>query len=135
VAVENIGRVSVICSDKTGTITEGRLRIAQIVPANGHDTAAALAIAHHGARETAMMPRLTAIDPHANNFTRSGITRCARHATRRGPNRGCSRSQVSSRLLLIENAHSAPIKNTVVGITGKNAPITPSATKLQPRAR
>jgi Ca2+-transporting ATPase len=50
VAVENIGRVSVICSDKTGTITEGRLRIAKIVPANGHDTAVVLATAAAAAR-------------------------------------------------------------------------------------
>lgn len=33
VAVENIGRVSVICSDKTGTITEGRLIFAEALPA------------------------------------------------------------------------------------------------------
>jgi Ca2+-transporting ATPase len=35
VAVENIGRVSVICSDKTGTLTEGQLRLAHILPAAG----------------------------------------------------------------------------------------------------
>lgn len=35
VAVENIGRVSVICSDKTGTITEGRLTVHQLHPAQG----------------------------------------------------------------------------------------------------
>ena len=35
VAVENIGRVSVICSDKTGTITEGRLTFAEALPAQG----------------------------------------------------------------------------------------------------
>jgi Ca2+-transporting ATPase len=33
VSVENIGRASCICTDKTGTITEGRLRLVRIVPA------------------------------------------------------------------------------------------------------
>jgi len=35
VAVENIGRVAVICTDKTGTITEGQLRIKELRPADG----------------------------------------------------------------------------------------------------
>lgn len=34
VVVENIGRVSCICSDKTGTITEGRLHLAHLYPAS-----------------------------------------------------------------------------------------------------
>ncbi|HEU5320924.1 MAG TPA: HAD-IC family P-type ATPase, partial [Methylomirabilota bacterium] len=32
VSVENIGRVSCVCADKTGTITEGRLRLTHLVP-------------------------------------------------------------------------------------------------------
>lgn len=34
VVVENIGRVSCICSDKTGTLTEGRLRLEHLLPSS-----------------------------------------------------------------------------------------------------
>lgn len=35
VSVENIGRVTCICTDKTGTLTEGRLRLEHLIPAAG----------------------------------------------------------------------------------------------------
>ena len=50
VVVENIGRISAICTDKTGTLTEGRLRLAHLLPAPGVDDAALLATAALAAR-------------------------------------------------------------------------------------
>lgn len=50
VAVESIGRVSCIVSDKTGTITAGSLALAHRVPAVGEDTASVLQVAAFAAR-------------------------------------------------------------------------------------
>lgn len=54
VCVENIGRITCICSDKTGTITEGLLRVSQTHPAPGHDDKRLLQLAALASRrETA----------------------------------------------------------------------------------
>lgn len=42
VVVENIGRINCICTDKTGTLTEGRLALAHYLPAPGIDNSALL---------------------------------------------------------------------------------------------
>jgi cation-transporting ATPase E len=36
-AVESLSRVDVVCTDKTGTLTTGRLTVAAVVPLGGHD--------------------------------------------------------------------------------------------------
>ncbi len=68
VSVENIGRVTVICSDKTGTITEGRLRVHEVVPASGTTSDEVLTMAALAARSDSGDPiddALFAIVPKA----------------------------------------------------------------------
>lgn len=50
VAVENIGRVTCIVSDKTGTITAGTLVLAHRIPADGQDEASVVRVATFAAR-------------------------------------------------------------------------------------
>jgi Ca2+-transporting ATPase len=61
VSVENIGRVSCICSDKTGTITEGRLQLTHTVPAASASPERLLSIAALASRRDSNDPLDTAI--------------------------------------------------------------------------
>jgi len=61
VVVENIGRVSCICSDKTGTITEGRLTLTHRFAASGFDEDRLLGIAAAASRSETGDPVDTAI--------------------------------------------------------------------------
>jgi Ca2+-transporting ATPase len=67
VAVENIGRVTTICTDKTGTITEGRLTVARLEPAAGTEAEALLRVAAGAARAESGDPMDAAILEHARS--------------------------------------------------------------------
>jgi Ca2+-transporting ATPase len=61
VSVENIGRATCICTDKTGTITEGRLRLERMVPAGLISTERLLRLGALASREESADPLDTAI--------------------------------------------------------------------------
>lgn len=72
VVVENIGRVSCICSDKTGTLTEGRLQLAHLLPSGAVTEQALL-------RAAARASRPASADP----MDRAVLARCAEDADER----------------------------------------------------
>jgi len=80
VSVENIGRVTCICSDKTGTITLGELRLAHRVTAGGGSDSRLLALAAMASREETGDPLDVAILTTAAE-EKAGLTMSALLAT------------------------------------------------------
>ncbi|WP_125709369.1 HAD-IC family P-type ATPase [Lacticaseibacillus porcinae] len=74
-ALESLARVDTICLDKTGTITSGHLKVAQIVPLADFDeasvqhAAASVVYALNDDNETALAIKAIADDPHSEIAT------------------------------------------------------------------
>ncbi len=73
--------------------------------------------------------------PRAIHFPPFGIALRSRQSRSIGPNCGCKSSHASRRLEDFAKQAAARIKKGVVGKTGRNAPIKPSATKPSPKDR
>jgi cation-transporting ATPase I len=61
-SVEALGRIDVVCFDKTGTLSENRLRVAQVRPAPGHSPEEVLHDAAHAAPAANGNPQVHATD-------------------------------------------------------------------------
>ncbi len=61
-SVEALGRVDVVCFDKTGTLSENRLRVTQVHPAGGHTEDEVLRWAAHAAPPVNGGPQVHATD-------------------------------------------------------------------------
>ena len=61
-SVEALGRIEVVCFDKTGTLSENRLRVSQVRPAAGHSETDVLRCAAHAAPVTNGGPHVHATD-------------------------------------------------------------------------
>jgi cation-transporting P-type ATPase I len=61
-SVEALGRVDVVCFDKTGTLSENRLRVTQVYPVSGHSREDVLRWAAHAAPPANGGPQVHATD-------------------------------------------------------------------------
>jgi cation-transporting ATPase I len=61
-SVEALGRIDVVCFDKTGTLSENRLRVSQVHPAEGFSREDVLRCAVHAAPDTNGGPQVHATD-------------------------------------------------------------------------
>jgi cation-transporting P-type ATPase I len=85
-SVEALGRVDAVCFDKTGTLSENRLRVARVLPADGYSREEVLRYAAHAAPASSGGPHVHATDRAIIEAALSGNP--ARAATMRPAQRG-----------------------------------------------
>jgi cation-transporting ATPase E len=69
-AIEGLARVDVVCADKTGTLTENGMRLAEVKPLDAEDISEVLAaLAHHDPRPNASMVAIAEAYPQNPGWT------------------------------------------------------------------
>lgn len=71
-SVEALGRIDVVCFDKTGTLSENRLRVSEVHPADGFTRDDVLRCAAHAAPDTNGGPQVHATDRAIIEAAKSG---------------------------------------------------------------
>ncbi len=111
------------------------LRRVTIHTAIGARTADKIADTCQDDEETATIATLIIIITTAAALAGGGITRCICQARSVAPNLGWVQSHHRKRSELLEKAHKAMMRKTVVGNPGRKAPTKPRPTQTQPNAR
>jgi len=131
-AIENLGSLDVLCSDKTGTLTAGTMSLDRSLDPFGNPSAHTLELAYLNSKfETGIRSPLDEVILHQLQLTDSGYTKCDEIPFDFERRRLSVVVERQSKRILITKGAPEGIFPLLTGyeVDGKTAPITEDATK------